>query len=88
MPVPVRNLGGVERIFLKPGEKRRVSFTLVPRQMSVILDNGKRVIEPGDFNVSVGGKQPGFSGRADAATTGVAAGKFTVTGKNFEIAER
>jgi beta-glucosidase len=57
--------------------------------MSVILDNGKRVVEPGDFAVSVGGKQPGFAGRADAATTGLAAGTFTVTGnKNFEVAER
>ena len=56
--------------------------------MSVILDNGKRVVEPRDFVVSVGGKQPGFTGRADAATTGVVSGKFAVTGKNFEVAER
>ena len=88
VPVPIRNLAGVERIFLKPGEKRAVSFTLSPRQMSVISDSGKRLIEPGDFNLSVGGKQPGFTGRADAATTSLAAGKFTVTGKTFEVAER
>jgi beta-glucosidase len=88
VPVPVRNMAGVERIFLKPGEKRTVSFTLVPRQMSVVLDSGKRVVEPGDFAVSVGGKQPGFSGRADAATTGVVEGKFAVTGKSLEIAEK
>ena len=61
---------------------------LAPRRMSVILDNGKRVVEPRDFVVSVGGKQPGFTGRADAATTGVVSGKFAVTGKNFEVAER
>ena len=88
VPVPVRNMAGVERIFLKPGEKRTVSFTLVPRQMSVVLDSDKRVVEPGDFAVSVGGKQPGFSGRADAATTGVVEGKFAVTGKSLEIAEK
>ncbi len=86
--VPVRALAGVERIFLKPGEKRNLSFTLTPRQMSLILDNGTRVVEPGEFTVSVGGKQPGFSGRADAVTTGVVSGKFTVEGKNFEVAER
>src|SRR5215203_3228866 len=28
VPVPVRNLAGVERVFLKPGEKRTVSFAL------------------------------------------------------------
>jgi beta-glucosidase len=88
VPVPVRNLAGVERIFLKPGEKRAVSFTLTPRQMSVILESGTRVVEPGDFVVSVGGQQPGFAGRADAATTGVMTGKFTVAGKNFAVAER
>jgi beta-glucosidase len=88
VPVPIRNLAGVERVFLKPGEKRTVSFTLTPRQMSIVLDNGKRVVEPGDFILSVGGKQPGFTGRADAATTSLAAGKFTVTGQTFEVAER
>ena len=55
--------------------------------MSVILDNGKRVVEPGEFTVSVGGKQPGFTGRDDAATTAVISGKFTVAGKIFEVAE-
>jgi len=57
-------------------------------ELSVISDNGTRVIEPGDFAVSVGGKQPGFAGRADAATTGVVTGKFTVTGRKLEVAEK
>ncbi|HEX3100209.1 MAG TPA: glycoside hydrolase family 3 C-terminal domain-containing protein, partial [Pyrinomonadaceae bacterium] len=70
VPVPIRNLAGVSRITLKPGEKRTVNFALKARQMSVIDNNGKRVIQPGDFSVSVGGKQPGFTGTADAKTTG------------------
>jgi beta-glucosidase len=49
--------------------------------MSVIDDKGKRVIEPGEFLISVGGKQPGFLGYADARTTGVVTGRFSVTGK-------
>lgn len=88
VPVPIRNLAGVERINLKPGERRTVSFTVAPRQMSLILDNGRRVIEPGDFAISVGGEQPGFTGSAKAKTTGTVEGKFTVTGKAFEIAEK
>lgn len=88
VPVPIRSLAGVKRLQLKPGEKQKVSFTLSPRQMSVILDNGKRVVEPGDFSVSIGGKQPGFTGSADAQTTGVVSGKFTVSGKVFEVPER
>lgn len=88
VPVPVRNLAGVSRIFLKPGEKRVVTFTISARQQSVILGDDRRVIEPGRFSVSVGGEQPGFSGRADAATTEVVTGGFEVTGKLFEIKDK
>jgi beta-glucosidase len=88
VPTAIRSLAGVQRVFLKPGEKRKVSFTLTPRQMSVILDNGKRVVEPGDFLVNVGGKQPGFKGRADASTTSVVSGGFNVSGSQLEIPER
>ena len=86
--VPIRSLGGAQRINLKPGEKRDVSFTLTPRQMSVILDDGRRVIEPGDFEISVGGKQPGFKGSADAQTTKVVTGRFSVGGSQLEIKEK
>jgi beta-glucosidase len=79
-PVPIRELAGTRRLFLKPGEKQTVSFNLLPEQMSAIDDNGKRLIEPGEFQVSVGGKQPGFTGSADVKTTGVVSGKFSVTG--------
>jgi len=81
VPVPVRSLAGIKRVSLKPGEKQNVSFTLAREQMTVIDDQGKRVIEPGEFTVSVGGKQPGFTGRADATTTGTVSGRFVVTGK-------
>jgi beta-glucosidase len=81
VPVPIRSLAGIQRVFLKPGEKRTVTFTLSPEQVSVIDDRGKRTIEPGEFLISVGGKQPGFSGYADAETTGVVTTRFSVTGK-------
>jgi len=87
VPVPIRSLAGVTRIHLKPGEKRAVSFTLSPRQMSVIDNNGKRVIEPGDFTVSVGGQQPEFSARTDAHRTGFVSGIFTLAGKKREMPE-
>ncbi len=83
--VPIRSLAGAKRIFLKPGEKQKISFDLTPRQMSVILDDGKRVVEPGDFVVSVGGEQPDFAGRADAPTTGIVKGNFSVAGETFEL---
>jgi len=78
VPVAIRSLAGVKRISLKPGEKQTVSFTIASDRMSVIDNNGKRIIEPGEFLISVGGKQPGFTGSADAKTTGVVTGTFAV----------
>jgi len=85
VPVPIRSLAGATRVSLKPGERKTVSFTLTPRQMSTVLDDGRRVVEPGEYTFSVGGKQPGFSGSADAASTGVVNGKFTIGGKPIEL---
>ncbi|MBV9929295.1 MAG: glycoside hydrolase family 3 C-terminal domain-containing protein [Acidobacteria bacterium] len=87
-PVPVRSLAGLTRVRLNPGETRRVSFNLDPRQLSVIDERGRRVVEPGEFTLSVGGKQPGFKGHADARTTGVVSGRFKVTGNVTEVPER
>jgi len=59
VPVPIRQLQGFTRVHLEPGAQQTVTFTLTPRQMSLIADDGQRVIEPGLFEVSVGGGQPG-----------------------------
>lgn len=84
-PVPIRSLQGVERIFLRPGERRTVTFTLDARQLSLIDTEWERVVEPGFFEVSLGGKQPGFSGLADAGTTEVVTGRFEVVGGPFRM---
>jgi beta-glucosidase len=76
VPVSIRSLAGIKRVFLRPGEKSTVSFEIKPEQMSVIDNNGKRVIEPGEFLVSIGGKQPGLT--ADANTSAVVSGIFVV----------
>ncbi|HEX6046839.1 MAG TPA: glycoside hydrolase family 3 C-terminal domain-containing protein [Pyrinomonadaceae bacterium] len=75
-PVPIRTLVGFDRITLKPGEKQTVTFTITPRQMSLIDEQGKRVIEPGEFAISVGGGQVGLPG------------KFLVSGEKIDVAER
>ena len=76
VPVPIRSLAGFKRVSLKAGEKQQVSFTVTPRQMSLIDDNGKRVIEPGEFEISIGGGQP----TAFAATSNVVTRRFVVSG--------
>lgn len=78
---PIRQLEGFERISLKPGESEDVEFTLEPRQFSIINNNNKRVIEPGYFTVSVGGKQPGFKGYLDPQFTQVLTGRIRLMGK-------
>jgi len=83
--VPIRSLAGVERVHLKPGERRTLSFTLDPRQLAVITNDGRTVVEPGEFKVTVGGKQPGFTGTADAATTAFVEGRFSVAGTATEV---
>jgi beta-glucosidase len=80
VPVPVRTLVGFQRLALAPGERRTARFGVAPRGLSVITDAGARVIEPGRFQLSVGGKQPGFAGVADAPTTGVLTATLEVTG--------
>ncbi|MBM3134665.1 MAG: glycoside hydrolase family 3 protein [Chloroflexi bacterium] len=58
VPVPIRQLAGFSRLHLKPGEKQTVAFTLTPRQLSLIDDAGRRVVEPGEFQLAIGGRQP------------------------------
>jgi len=82
---PIRSLAGVKRVFLKPGEKQKVSFVLNREQMSIIDDIGKRIIQPGEFLINIGGKQPGFKEGQDAQTTSVITARFMVTGKRVEI---
>lgn len=88
VPVPVRSLQGFQRLALKPGERRTVSFVLTPRQISLINNQAKRVVEPGIIEISVGGKQPGFKGIADAWTSGVLTTRLTVTGFPIEVSEK
>jgi beta-glucosidase len=58
VPVPVRSLAGVKRVFLKTGETKTVEFVLKPEQFSLIDKNFNRIIEPGKFLISAGGGQP------------------------------
>ncbi|HEX5171299.1 MAG TPA: glycoside hydrolase family 3 C-terminal domain-containing protein [Cyclobacteriaceae bacterium] len=58
VPVPIKSLKGFKRIHLEPGEVRTVNFVLSPDAFSVINENNKREILPGEFEIFVGGGQP------------------------------
>jgi beta-glucosidase len=78
VPTAVQQLVGFRRVHLEPGEIRELHFTIPPRWMSVILDDGRRVIEPGLFELFVG------SGLPLSGATG-SFGQFEVVGGVTEI---
>jgi len=61
--VPIQHLVGFERVTLNAGESRSVKFTLTPEMMSFYNDDGKLALEPGDFQLEVGGCSPGKRGQ-------------------------
>jgi len=82
--VPKWQLRGIRTVFLKPGEETEVEFTLTGRQMALIDNDGRCILEPGEFRVYVGGSQPDsrsekLTGRKVLSTT------FTVTGEAIEL---
>lgn len=58
MEAPVRQLKGFQRIFLKKGESKTVSFRLMPENLSLMDENGKAVPFAGKVTISAGGCQP------------------------------
>jgi beta-glucosidase len=52
---PLKELRGFERITLAPGETRTVTFAIGNEHLSYHGANMKRVVEPGQFQIMVGG---------------------------------
>lgn len=57
---PVRELCGFERIRLEPGEERSVSVRIGSDELGVVLEDGRRVVDPGSFEVRCGGRNAPF----------------------------
>jgi beta-glucosidase len=71
---PLRSLEGFHRVQLAPHASAVVHFDLSPRDLSEADDAGHRAVQAGDYQIYVGGAQPGA-----ASTTG-ATHNFTITG--------
>jgi len=52
---PIKELRGFQRITLQPGETRTVEFDLPPEALAFLDENMEWVVEPGLFDVMVGG---------------------------------
>ena len=55
---PIHQLRGFIRVHLKAGESGAVTFSLDHEDLALVNDAGKRVVETGEYRVSVGGRQP------------------------------
>jgi beta-glucosidase len=82
---PIRSLVGFQRIALGAGERKTVRFDVSPREFATIRADGRAVAKPGAFEVSAGGKQPGFRGPLDAGTTTVVNGRLQIRGTAKEL---
>jgi beta-glucosidase len=58
VPVPHFSLQRFERIHLSPKESKLIQFSLHAKDFSLINQMGERVLEPGQFEIYVGGSQP------------------------------
>ena len=52
---PMLQLRHFARVAIKKGATRRVSFTVTPEDLSIVNRDMQTVVEPGDFDVMVGG---------------------------------
>lgn len=56
----VMELKNFQRVHLKPGESKNISFTLTPYEISLLDDQMDRVVEPGEYKIMVGGQSPSY----------------------------
>lgn len=56
--IPLRELAGIRRLSLQPGEQKQVEFTLTPRELLQVAEDGSRAEKAGAVEVWIGGGQP------------------------------
>jgi beta-glucosidase len=61
---PLRTLVGFEKVHLKAGESRSFHATIDPRHLSTVSADGTRSVVSGDYELYLGGGQPGQSSGA------------------------
>jgi beta-glucosidase len=82
VPVPIHSLQGFKRIYLKQGEKQTLEFILKPKQFLQISNDFKRVVVPGNFDIFVGGCQPG---KAEIKSGIVLQGSIELSGDIYKV---
>ncbi len=57
--MPISSLKGFQRVYLKPGERKAVSFRINEKMLQMVNEEGKFILEPGEFKITIGGSSPG-----------------------------
>jgi beta-glucosidase len=65
---PLRSLKGYQRVHLAPGETKTLTFRLIPRDMAFADAKGVMRIVPANYQLWVGGGQPGTGAPGAAGT--------------------
>jgi beta-glucosidase len=55
---PIRWLAGFEKVHLMKGETRAIRLLIDPRHLSLVDADGSRSVQPGEYELYVGGSQP------------------------------
>jgi beta-glucosidase len=71
-----QTLVGFERVTLEPGEKRQLRLMIPYERLSLVNAHERRVVEPGEFELRVGGS---------SQLSGLLRGKVTVAGEAFSF---
>jgi beta-glucosidase len=69
--VPQHALKGFHRVTLEPGQTKTVAFELRAEDIALVNEQGQRIIEPGEFKITVGGCSPGTRGKALGASSAI-----------------
>jgi len=77
-PRPIHQLVGFQRVHLRAGTTKTVTFTLKNEQLALINADEEWAVEPGWFRISVGGEQPERAGQPNAETTETIQARFEV----------
>jgi beta-glucosidase len=56
---PIRTLAAFARVHVEPGQSVHVTLPISPRTLGQVDEDGRRVMVPGEYQVFVGGAQPG-----------------------------
>ena len=82
--VPKWSLKGIKKVYLSLGEEKEINFELTPRQMALINNDGKCILEPGVFEVFIGGSQPDERS-LKLTRRKVLNGSFMLSGESIEL---